>query len=780
MSFLHPMLAAVGLGAIALPIIIHLLIRRRVKPVRWAAMKFLLEAYKQRRRRLILEQILLLATRCLLVACIAIALGRLLIGSDPGAGLGAGARPTSLILIIDDSLTSAVDGSLARHKEEAARLLSQLNPGTGDTAALVTLSRPSEGIVLPPTSDIGALRSIIDALTPTDASTDLAGAIQTINQAAGAGLVGTADTAEGPRVVVAVLSEFLAGSVDLQTPLGAIAPEPDLILMSTPRAEGVDNVAITSVEPLRSVVTGGRSLAASNQVRVTLRRSGPGVGAATTRTVRVLTSREGGGTETLGQSSARFEPGQQEATVIMQADVGPPESGSRASRVIAASIDADALPRDDVVQRVIEFRDSIRVAVVAPRRFQDQGLGASAGLDRFDAADWVTLALEPLMAPAPGASGPKADIETSRVEPSAITAARLTGFDAVALCAPQSLDATGWRAISAFVEQGGLLLVVPPAAVSVHLWADQLSTMDLGWTIGREARDAETALSIDASTTLAPGSDLLSLVRAELPELARAVGIRRVLPLTLDPERREQPTLALSDGSVLVASAVPGGADHRAGRGLVVMLTTSLDLAWTDLPAKPLVVPLIQEVVRQGVGVARGSWHTPAGTRPALPIGTTELRAAASLLSDEQSGPSIIAAGEDPSSTPALRRAGIYRATDAQGTTRAWISIAPDSRASDTTPVAAPVARAWINSIAPGAPSQEINAASAGTDPASLAAALGSTETAHDRSFAFLIAALALALIELALARWSSHARALGTGDADIAPSRPGAAGVAA
>jgi hypothetical protein len=127
----------------------------------------------------------------------------------------------------------------------------------------------------------------------------------------------------------------------------------------------------------------------------------------------------------------------------MQADVGPPESGSRASRIIAASIDADALPRDDVVQRVIEFRDSIRVAVVAPRRFQDQGLGATAGLDRFDAADWVTLALEPLMAPPAGASGPKADIETSRVEPSAITAARLTGFDAVALCAPQSLDPTG-------------------------------------------------------------------------------------------------------------------------------------------------------------------------------------------------------------------------------------------------------------------------------------------------------------------------------------------------
>lgn len=779
MSFLHPMLAAVGLGAIALPIIIHLLIRRRVKPVRWAAMKFLLEAYKQRRRRLILEQLLLLATRCLLVACIAIAIGRLLLGTDAGAGLGAGARSTSLILVIDDSLTSGADGALDRHKEEAARLLGQLNPGAGDTAALVTLSRPSEGVVLPPASDVGALRAIVERLTPTDAASDLAGAVEMINRAAGTGTVGSPSGAQAPRVVVAVLSEFLAGSVDLQTPLGAIAPEPDVVLMSAPRTEGVDNVAITGLEPLRSVVTGGRSLAASNQVRVTLRRSGPGVGAASTRTVRVLTSREGGGTETLGQTTARFEPGQQEATVIMQADVGPPESGSRASRTIAASVDADALSRDDVVQRVIEFRDSIRVAVVAPRRFQDQG--NASGLDRFDAADWVALALEPLISGPSGVSGPKADIETSRVEPSAITTARLAGFDAVALCAPQSLDQTGWRAISAFVQQGGLLVVVPPAGVSIHLWADQLSAMDLGWTIGREPRDAEPALAIDASTTLTPATDLLSLVRAELPELARAVGVRRVLPLSLDAERREQPTLALSDGSVLLATGVPGGSDQRDGRGLVVMLTTSLDLAWTDLPAKPLVVPLIQEVVRQGVGLARGTWHTAAGSRPSLPFGTTELRAASSILSDQPQGPSTIAIGEDPSSTPALRRAGVYRALDAQGTTRAWISIAPDARASDTSPVARHVARAWVTSIAPGAIVQEIGGTGgSGAEPATLASALGSTQSTSDRSFAFLIAALVLALIELGLARWSSHARALSESGGAITATRPGPGGLAA
>ncbi|MBX3315696.1 MAG: BatA domain-containing protein [Phycisphaeraceae bacterium] len=770
MNFVHPTLALVGLAAIALPIIIHLLIRRRIKPVRWAAMRFLLDAYKQSRRRLLLEQILVLMARCALVGCVALALGRLLFGGSAGAGLGSGTRPTSLILLIDDSLTSGAGDALARHKSEAARLLSELNPGAGDTAALVTLSRPAEGVVLPPSSDIGAVRNIIERLTPTDASADLAGALHEINRS-----VLAIDERDRPRVVVAVLSDFLAGSVDLQTPLTALMPKPDALLFSAPRAEGIDNVGITSVEPLRSVVTGGRSLASSNQVRVTLMRSGPSVGEATSRVVRVLTTREGGGSETLAQAQARFEPGQRETSVIMQANIGPPESGSRASRVIAATIDADALPGDDGVHRVIEFRDSIRVAVVAPRRFQQPTEGA--GLDRFDAADWISLALEPI---AQQVTGPRADIETSRVEPGAITSARLAGFDAIALCAPQSLDQTGWRAISSFVDQGGLLIIVPPAGVSVHLWADQLASFDLGWTVGREAKDFEPPQSIDASTTLSPRDDLLSLVRPELQELVRAVGVRRALSLAIDPDRRERAVLGLADGSAFLVAGTPSGETPRSGRGLVVLFASSLDLGWTDLPAKPLIVPLVQEIVRQGVGVARGIWHASAGTIPPLPTGTSELRSSEKVIETGSSSPITIAIAGRESAPPAIRRSGVFRALDAQGSTRAWISIAPDPRASDTSPVAPSPLRSWLGAIAPGSAATELAVAEhAETGRGQLAEAIGTADGAKDRSFAFLLAALALALAELVLARWSSHAR-VSTDPLVASGTRAGTGGLAA
>src|SRR5437764_15218638 len=65
---------ATAAGAAAVPVIIHLLNRRRYRIVDWAAMRFLLAAQRQNVRRLRLEQWLLLAIRCLVLVLLAGAL----------------------------------------------------------------------------------------------------------------------------------------------------------------------------------------------------------------------------------------------------------------------------------------------------------------------------------------------------------------------------------------------------------------------------------------------------------------------------------------------------------------------------------------------------------------------------------------------------------------------------------------------------------------------------------------------------------------------------------
>src|SRR5436305_2515830 len=65
---------AVAAGAVAVPVVIHLLNRRRFRVVTWAAMRFLLAAQRRNARRMRLEQLLLLAVRCGLVLLVVLAM----------------------------------------------------------------------------------------------------------------------------------------------------------------------------------------------------------------------------------------------------------------------------------------------------------------------------------------------------------------------------------------------------------------------------------------------------------------------------------------------------------------------------------------------------------------------------------------------------------------------------------------------------------------------------------------------------------------------------------
>src|ERR1051325_10664548 len=75
MAFLNPIMLF-GVAAVSVPIIIHLLNRRKFQKVVWAAMRFLKLSVEQNQRRMQLEDMILLALRCLLLALLALALAR--------------------------------------------------------------------------------------------------------------------------------------------------------------------------------------------------------------------------------------------------------------------------------------------------------------------------------------------------------------------------------------------------------------------------------------------------------------------------------------------------------------------------------------------------------------------------------------------------------------------------------------------------------------------------------------------------------------------------------
>src|SRR5213596_1442393 len=99
--FLHPWYMVAGGALVSAPIIIHLINRMRFKRVRWAAMEFLLKSQKRNRRRLIIEQLILLFLRCALVCLAGFLLARFL-----GASF-ADFRPQNTVhlVLLDDRLS---------------------------------------------------------------------------------------------------------------------------------------------------------------------------------------------------------------------------------------------------------------------------------------------------------------------------------------------------------------------------------------------------------------------------------------------------------------------------------------------------------------------------------------------------------------------------------------------------------------------------------------------------------------------------------------------------
>ncbi len=65
-----------GAAAVAIPIIIHILNRKSAKRIMWGAMRFLRDALVNRRRKILLEEFLLLCLRCLLVLLIVLVAAR--------------------------------------------------------------------------------------------------------------------------------------------------------------------------------------------------------------------------------------------------------------------------------------------------------------------------------------------------------------------------------------------------------------------------------------------------------------------------------------------------------------------------------------------------------------------------------------------------------------------------------------------------------------------------------------------------------------------------------
>jgi hypothetical protein len=172
-----------GLFAAAIPIVIHLLSRKRAVIYRFAAIDFILRSHRRVARRLRLKQLILMVLRTLMIVLIALSLSRPLLKRSRGVAFSQ-PGPSSSVIIIDNSFSMGYQlkgkSLFAEAKKAARRIVDSLE---GEDNALIILCNSSPQVLLPDlTFNKSALEKAIAEAQLSFAPTDIGSCLSQARQ----------------------------------------------------------------------------------------------------------------------------------------------------------------------------------------------------------------------------------------------------------------------------------------------------------------------------------------------------------------------------------------------------------------------------------------------------------------------------------------------------------------------------------------------------------------------------------------------------------------------
>jgi len=575
MIFLHPWMIVVGGLAATVPVIVHLLFRRRRESIDWGAMRFLIEAYQKMKRRLQIERWLLLIVRCLLLMMLGLALARpILSGTDIWAPTAGG---RTVYILIDNGAISSVEDdigqtALEKHKETARNVIKSLD--SGDRVNVCLASQPPEFLFNVPTQDHVDIRRRINEIKASETPTNVPQAFGLLTEQL------NSQTQINP-VVVYLLSDFMLGSIDMTEKLTNVQTDMR-VFIPRPYPQTINNVQITDVQLQRSVLlTGSDDLA--NHVQVHLRRFGSSL-TQSINTVRITTQGDRG-LESWWAKEVRWSDGQAETTMSVPINLS---AISSREHTLIIQIDRDQLPLDDHRLAVVGLRDSFRVIILDQEEF-----GLSGRFDEYPAGAWIRRAINP-------GEGPHWNISTQN--PGSLNRGSLDETDAVILTRPDLMNRENWKVLQEYIDKGGFLWLIPAGSQKIALWTDMMQEIfGVPWRLAREVEQPEAdneplAWSMHDQQ---PVTDMLSLLAPQLPALLAPIEVYQRLPI-IEGAEPESIVLRMEDGTPFLNRFSP--AWENAGTVVYSSVTPRLD--WTNIPTKPLMVALTQEVVRQCIGLS--------------------------------------------------------------------------------------------------------------------------------------------------------------------------------
>jgi hypothetical protein len=582
-GFVTPAFFAAGLALASVPIIIHILNRRRYRTVDWAAMTFLLQALRKNRRRLRFEQWLLLAVRCCVLGFLGLALARPLGCQDTTLANLAARRAGLHVIVIDNSYSMAYEADrpdakihLDQAKLLAKRMIDRLAAG-GEAVAVITAARPATAVIAQPTYDLQAAKLAIDRVEQSWGGTDTLGALTKALE------IGREGSNQPNRRLYlftdATRSGWESKEAEAMQSLGRDLDRVYDVVHFNLSKPGQWNHAVLEVKPSRDLVRSGFNNALLSVVR--------GFGGASDAIFQWKLDDQplpGGGTI---KPALDTQPVAQSQTQIKEG--GP--------HVVTVSLVSDnRLKVDDTRSRVIDVASELKVLIVEGER----GIGPMAGSGAF-----LNLALAPPSEQGQHNTGSRFRT-SSYVSPELISdlefSSKVLGdYRAVVLAGVPQISPQQADQVRKFVEQGGTLLLFMGEAVSGEnynqvLLARGLLPGPMTKRVSATGGDDSFGFDFNPQGVLHP---YLSIFRGEANsgidktqvftywqvELPADTKAQRVLSYKPDDKGRSDPAITV----------------HDVGQGRVVFVSTTANADWTTFPAKPAYLPLVHEMLAGSV-----------------------------------------------------------------------------------------------------------------------------------------------------------------------------------
>jgi hypothetical protein len=563
LNFLAPALLF-GLAAAALPYFIHRVGRRRALPMRFAAMQLLLRSERRVHARRRLREILLLAARTAAAASLPFIFARPFSehATDlPVVSLDAQAA----VIILDDSASmqrrSGVGTTFGRARARAMALARQF-PSNSELAFLVA----SAGA--PPR--IGELEPerarVVEAIEATTCSARPADFTAAMRQA-------TLILAGSNRALRRVYLFTDAQATGWEDGAGLPADgAPEVIIDDVTAGAPLPNRAVVEIRVEPGAEAGPGGVVVTVEIADFSKEGAPALGV----TLRVDGAAVAQGTIDLppaGHARKRF----------LHAFSG--ESGG--SHDLVVQIDGDAFPLDDQRAMHIEMARTLRVLCVNgdPRTIRNE-----------DETFFFETALK---------SGIPGALVSSKLAED-VAPDGLAAYTVIALLNVAQPSPPLALALERFVEAGGGLFISVGDRVDTALWNQRMAKL-LPQPLGL-ARTAAALPGQHAGETIdeRPAERLLPLDRrapllSAFPEEGDGLLSARFFKyMLLDPVR----DTARRNVILRFESGAPALVERDVGKGRVLLLSTTVDREWTDLPIRPGFLPLVREAARHLVGSA--------------------------------------------------------------------------------------------------------------------------------------------------------------------------------